>query len=396
MNLIEIRKIIRAISFLCLGLILYSYLQKIHFPRTLLMYTTFLMLFFVLIERMLFFKLQQYLYVQNVNVRRILILGAGEKGRLLFQNISQSPKLGYFVVGFLDNNAIRLQHTEEWFAGDSSQLLHYFNDYSCISNIIKTEQIDEIFISNPLHSMTPFDTQELARLCLELNIKLNFIPYMIQGSFINNLRVSDLNGIPVVSYRPITLSPAEQLSKRFFDLILASIACLIFSPSFIIISLLIRFDSQGPILFKQMRVGKDSIKFPMYKFRSMYVDTPQYSNSPKTSQDSRITPIGRFLRKTSLDELPQLFNVLRGEMSLVGPRPEMPFIVEKEYNDFYRERLRVKPGITGVWQISGDRTREIHENISYDIFYIENRSLLLDTIILIRTLIFALSTMKTY
>ena len=128
----------------------------------------------------------------------------------------------------------------------------------------------------------------------------------------------------------------------------------------------------------------------------MHVDTPHYANSPKTAQDPRITRIGKFLRKTSLDELPQLFNVIRGEMSLVGPRPEMPFIVDNEYNDLIRERLRVKPGVTGVWQISGDRTREIHENISYDLFYIENRSLLLDTIILIRTLLFGIMAMRTH
>jgi len=122
----------------------------------------------------------------------------------------------------------------------------------------------------------------------------------------------------------------------------------------------------------------------IYKFRSMYVDAPKYAVTPSESSDPRITRVGRWLRRTSLDELPQLFNVLRGEMSLVGPRPEMPFIVEK-YTSFERQRLEAKPGITGVWQISAVRGEPIHHNMEYDIFYLQNRSFLLDAAILLKT-----------
>lgn len=396
MNLVEIRKIIRAIIVLCMGLIIYSYFQKLHFPRSLLAYNMILMLLFVLIERMIFFKLQQALYIRRFNVRRILILGAGENGRLLHQSITQAPKLGYFVVGFLDKNQRRLLHSKEWFAKSTDNGLIFCDDYLKLPDIVRTERIDELFISNPLHDMGTYNLQTLAALCQKLEIKLNFIPYVIRGYFANQLYINDINGLPMISFRPVPYSHADQLSKRIFDLILASISLLLFGPFFLIIALLIKHDSEGSVFFKQMRIGRNGVPFSMYKFRTMHVETPQYANSPKTAFDPRITRIGKFLRRTSLDELPQLFNVILGEMSLVGPRPEMPFIVDNEYNDLIRERLRVKPGITGVWQISGDRTREIHENISYDLFYIENRSLLLDTIILVRTLLFGIMAMRTH
>lgn len=135
-------------------------------------------------------------------------------------------------------------------------------------------------------------------------------------------------------------------------------------------------------------MGKDGKIFQIYKFRSMLTDADPYSVNPSDQNDPRITRAGRFLRKTSLDELPQIINVLKGNMSFVGPRPEMPFIVA-EYNEIHLERLKVLPGITGLWQLSGDRKKAIHENMDYDLYYIRNASFFLDVTILIETLIFA-------
>jgi lipopolysaccharide/colanic/teichoic acid biosynthesis glycosyltransferase len=156
------------------------------------------------------------------------------------------------------------------------------------------------------------------------------------------------------------------------------------SPVFILLALLVKLNSKGPVIFLQKRVGLNGKRFLFYKFRSMYMDAPVYAVTPQSGRDTRITPIGRFLRRTSLDELPQLWSVFKGQMSLVGPRPEMPFIVAK-YNDLQRQRLNVKPGITGLWQISADRKNAIHENMDYDIYYINNQSFLLDVVILLRT-----------
>lgn len=174
-------------------------------------------------------------------------------------------------------------------------------------------------------------------------------------------------------------------TKRLLDLLLALlglVSLMVFAP---ILAVLVKISSPGPVLFSQDRVGKDGRLFVIYKFRTMYVDAPKYGYSPKGNPDPRVTPIGRFLRRSKLDELPQLINVLLGEMSLVGPRPEMPFIVE-QYSDVQKKRLTVTPGITGLWQISEHRTAPIHEHLEYDFYYAEHRTVFLDLAILCRTL----------
>jgi lipopolysaccharide/colanic/teichoic acid biosynthesis glycosyltransferase len=159
-------------------------------------------------------------------------------------------------------------------------------------------------------------------------------------------------------------------------------------PICAVLSILIRLDSKGSVIFHQTRVGRGGKLFELYKFRSMHVDVPKFGLHPADIHDPRITRVGRWLRRTSLDELPQLFNVLKGDMSLVGPRPEMPFIVEL-YNARHRQRLTVMPGLTGIWQLSADRAFLIHENIQYDLYYIRHRNLFMDLAILLHTVMFA-------
>jgi lipopolysaccharide/colanic/teichoic acid biosynthesis glycosyltransferase len=161
------------------------------------------------------------------------------------------------------------------------------------------------------------------------------------------------------------------------------------APLFVLLAVLIKIDSEGPVFFRQERIGRDGKPFLMYKFRTMRSTAAPYEYSPQQSTDPRITNLGKFLRRTSLDELPQLFNVLQGTMSLVGPRPEMPFIVE-QYAQHHRHRLEVKPGLTGLWQLSGDRAFLIHENIEYDLYYIRHRNFFMDLAILLHTSIFAM------
>jgi lipopolysaccharide/colanic/teichoic acid biosynthesis glycosyltransferase len=172
--------------------------------------------------------------------------------------------------------------------------------------------------------------------------------------------------------------------KRGLDVVGSVILTIFLSPLFLLAAVLIKLDSKGPVIFRQKRIGKDGVAFDMWKFRSMRADVAAYERSPTTTDDPRLTNVGRVLRRLSVDEFPQLINVLKGDMSLVGPRPEMPFIVEK-YGALERQRLRVKPGITGLWQISPARAMPIHENVEYDLFYIENRSIAMDCSILLRT-----------
>ena len=176
----------------------------------------------------------------------------------------------------------------------------------------------------------------------------------------------------------------EPLLKRGMDVAGSCLLLVILAPFLALVALLVKLDSTGPAIFRQTRIGKDGEPFELWKFRSMRADAPPYERSPVSTSDPRLTAIGRVLRRLSVDEFPQLINVLKGEMSLVGPRPEMPFIVEK-YGALERQRLRAKPGITGLWQISPARAMPIHENVGYDLFYIEHRSVLMDCSILLRT-----------
>ena len=177
--------------------------------------------------------------------------------------------------------------------------------------------------------------------------------------------------------------------KRAFDFLAASVGLVLLSPILLLLAILVRVKLGMPILFRQQRPGRYGVPFLMYKFRTMHASAAPYDYSPLVLSDPRITRFGKFLRRTSLDELPQLLNVLRGDMSLVGPRPEMPFIVE-QYTERQRQRLQVKPGITGLWQLSGDRAFQIHENIEYDLYYIQHRNFFMDLAILLHTSLFAM------
>lgn len=200
------------------------------------------------------------------------------------------------------------------------------------------------------------------------------------------MKVSYLNDVSsIVLEKPKGIYP--NIIKPFLDFIVAIILLIITFPIGLIISLLIKLDSPGPVLFKQIRVGKDGKEFLIYKFRTMYQHVPSQDRSPTSDSDPRITKLGKFLRKTSLDELPQLINIIKGDMSFVGPRPEQKFIVDKYYTDYEKQRLLVKPGITGLWQISMERTKPIHENLYYDFHYIREVSFLLDCKILIKTIL---------
>ena len=175
-----------------------------------------------------------------------------------------------------------------------------------------------------------------------------------------------------------------ELVKRSCDIAGSLLLLCLLLPIFLLIGLLIKLDSSGPVFFRHNRVGKRGRHFVLWKFRSMRMDAPRYEASPQNASDVRLTRVGRWMRRLSIDELPQLINVLKGEMSLVGPRPEMPFIVAR-YRSVERERLVVRPGITGLWQISPARAFPIHENLEYDLHYIRNQNLLLDCAIILRT-----------
>lgn len=172
--------------------------------------------------------------------------------------------------------------------------------------------------------------------------------------------------------------------KRALDIFGSLVIGILSSPVWAITAIAVKLDSKGPVIFTHQRVGKGGHRFNLYKFRSMYQGAHIYKESPTSPKDLRITRVGAIIRRFSIDELPQIINVLKGEMSLVGPRPEMPYIVDA-YNETQKKRLLVKPGITGLWQISPDRNKPIHDNIHHDLYYLENQSIWLDLKILAKT-----------
>lgn len=174
------------------------------------------------------------------------------------------------------------------------------------------------------------------------------------------------------------------MSKRLLDLVLGSVVLVLAAPLMLLVALAVRLDSPGPALFRQERIGRGGRRFLIFKLRTMSVESPTYGPKPQSFDDDRVTRVGRLLRRTSLDELPQLFNVLRGEMSLVGPRPEQPFLVER-YEPWQYERLSVLPGMTGWWQVNG-RKQPMHAHVDEDLYYIRHYSLWLDLQILGRTM----------
>jgi lipopolysaccharide/colanic/teichoic acid biosynthesis glycosyltransferase len=210
---------------------------------------------------------------------------------------------------------------------------------------------------------------------------------LLYGSADRHDQWEQLRRLPKVDIRARNcgLQYSTGLAKRICDVIGSLVLLFMLFPLFVLIAILIKMDSPGPVFFRHDRVGKDGKVFVLWKFRSMRTGVPAYEASPRSVVDGRLTRVGRLIRRMSLDEIPQLINVLRGEMSLVGPRPEMPFIVDR-YHPMECERLAARPGITGLWQISPARAFPIHENLQYDLHYIRNQNFFLDCAIVLRTI----------
>lgn len=313
--------------------------------------------------------------------RRILIVGAGSLGRELQSQISLQPEAGLEVAGLLDDDLNKQERNQDILGSIDDAL-----------TIIQNHQIDDIVIALPQSAYQRIN--QLVTELLPLPVKVWVIPDYFRLA-LHQASFDSFAGIPLLDLRAPALSDYQRLSKRSFDLILATITLIFSLPVMGIIALLIRLESTGPILLRQDRVGENGRLFKMLKFRSMVHNAEELRSQVetfdqegnlihKTKQDPRVTRIGRLLRRTSLDELPQLFNVLRGEMSLVGPRPELPYLVEK-YEPWQRARFSVPQGITGWWQIQGRSDKPMHLNTEDDLFYVQNFSILLDIYILLKT-----------
>lgn len=340
--------------------------------------------FSLLIEKQLVRHAVRHLYSRGYGVQNVLIYGVGVTARRVFSALARSPRLGLNPVAMIDDGSGTAGHRIYEYGYGRERFAPVFAGPLTASMI---EDFRATLVIDARESSLDEDSSEIAAEAFAGRANVAAVPR--SSEFFNVLNeYVDIDGVLIGSLGPVRPRLGYEWAKRTFDVFIAGTLMIIIAPVWAIVAILIRRDSAGPVFFQQQRVGLRGKEFRLYKFRTMRTDAPQYALHPTGIDDARITRLGRWLRRTSLDELPQLLNVLKGDMSLVGPRPEMPFIVE-QYNEQQRQRLQVQPGITGLWQISADRMFLIHENIQYDLYYIRHCCFFMDIAILLHTALFA-------
>jgi len=381
----ELKSAIKGISISFLFFTLFFYFGKYQFSRYVILFSYLSSTALIVIGKLIIYYCDPIKLVLN-NHKKILIYGAGDLGVKLFRQMVDSPRMNLIPVGFIDDNDWKIG-TKIKSSGFSNKIVEIpvLGKFRDIEKYAKQYEVQEVFFA--FSDMKNKEFMKKRAFLKKNNLEVSFIPSFYK-LFVHKVKIEQIGQLALVSERQDNHVPLEWIIKKNFDMAATITLLILFSPLFALIAVLIKADSKGPVFFKQERVGIYGTLFKMYKFRSMYTETDPYSINPTEKSDVRVTKIGRFLRRSSLDELPQLINVVKGEMALVGPRPEMEFIV-KEYGELHRERLKVKPGITGLWQLSGDRKVAIHENMEYDLYYVRNWSFFLDTAILLKTFVFA-------
>jgi exopolysaccharide biosynthesis polyprenyl glycosylphosphotransferase len=360
-------------------------LQPLEYSRLLLIESGLVAVILLAVSRGIQNIIIGRLHARGIGVHRTIIVGAGEIGRTVMRTVVARPGLGYQIVGFVDDNPEKGNNDIGRFQG--------LGPVKNLPDLIEDRSIDEVIITLPW--MYHRKIMGIVHACERKNVSAHIVPDLFQMS-LSRVDVDDLGGVPLVGVREVGFGQNVRTIKRLVDVAGSALGLTLGAPLLGLIALAIRLDSSGPIIFRQTRVGANGKSFEIYKFRSMYegaerkleelrdrseVDGPIF----KMKDDPRVTPVGRILRRSSLDELPQLWNVLRGDMSLVGPRPPLPCEV-CEYMEWHKKRLEVRPGVTGLWQVSGRSLLSFDEQCLLDIYYIENWSLWLDFQILLRTI----------
>ncbi len=321
-------------------------------------------------------------FPQAVKNRHLLILGAGVTGRKMEQRIQEWSERGFELVGFLDDDPLK-QASDEQVLGPLSATVE----------TVCSLHVEEVIMALPSTAASRINQMVVA--LHELPVKVWVIPdYYIMA--VNKAGLDDVAGLPMIDLRAPVLDEYQLLTKRIFDIVVSILLLPVILPVMALVALMIHLDSPGPVFFRSKRIGENGCTFWMYKFRSMYQGAENHNHviervgengkiiQEKSAVDPRVTRVGRILRRTSLDELPQIINVLRGEMSLIGPRPEMPHLVD-QYESWQRRRFGVPQGITGWWQVNGRSDRPMHQHTEDDLFYVQHYSIWLDIQILVKT-----------
>jgi len=360
------------------AVISFFFKNQLDYPRLMMVYIWMLTILFTSLGRAIQSRLQLSLQARNWGEERVLIVGTGEVGRMVMQKIRRSPGLGYRVIGFVDDDAkVRAVH--------DSPVLGTTDD---IPELVESQKINEVIIAMPEASHQ--EILKIASKCDRGRVTIKVFPDVFQ-IMATEVSIGDLGGLPLLTMRDVALRGWRLTVKRVMDVVGSAITLVILSPLMMLLAVLIKLDSEGPVFYTQERMGLDGKRFMMLKLRSMRADAEENTGPVwATAADSRRTRLGTIIRRFSIDELPQFINVILGDMSLVGPRPERPIFVEqfKQSIPRYMDRHREKSGITGWAQINGLRgDTSIIERTKYDLWYIENWSVALDLRIMIRTFI---------
>ena len=355
--------------------------------RLQILYFALISWFLLIGYRMIFRLILRSTMQDGRNSIRVLIVGAGVLGREAATTVLANHWTGLRLVGFVDDDPDA--DTSGFEAIGTRVGFPNLGRVDEAIEITRREKIKEVIITLP--GSADQKLRDTVNGLQELRVNVRVVPDLLNLVFLRST-IEDFGGLPLVTLREPVLDPIQKIIKRTFDFVVSLITIGLFAPLMLIIAILVKFNSRGPVFFRQKRVGQNGRLFLMYKFRSMVpaVDEPDADgeqidlDNHKQRDDPRVTSVGRLLRRFSLDELPQLFNVVRGDMSLVGPRPELPSLVDR-YEAWQRKRFEVPQGMTGWWQVNGRSERLMHLHTEDDLHYIRNYSLWLDIQILWRT-----------
>ena len=376
----EVYRIINAASTSMIFLIVAIFLTKTEFfSRLILAFTWGISILTLIFGRLVIKLIQRNLLNYGIGRSNVVLIGDNSISESVVSHLSSYNNKAYKILGVLNSEA------------DNSKFgLKILGAIDELEDKIRQYKIDEVVLTDPNLSKTRI--MKLIQICADNKVVFKYIPDTFSLMTLN-VSSETIGSMPVMQLKSIPLDGWGRIVKRVVDAIWASIAFIVALPFMIVVALLVKLTSKGPILYAHERVGRDEKIFKFYKFRSMYLEKCDFKGgvqwTKKEDEETRITPVGKFIRKTNLDELPQLWNIVKGDMSLVGPRPELPKHVERFENEIpdYFRRHKVKVGLTGWAQVNGLKgDTSIKERVRYDIYYIENWSLWFDFKIIIKTI----------
>jgi exopolysaccharide biosynthesis polyprenyl glycosylphosphotransferase len=362
------------------------------YSRLMFVFLVPLSILFLAINRSVTRWVRKQFWLRGIGARNVLVIGATDVASRLMGSVVENPNLGFRLVGYIDDET----RFSEWILPNryrNGDPVPHLGKLERLEELITEQKINEVMITLPA-SLYNIINDVIAR-CRESNVDYQLVPDLFELR-LDSYSLIEIKGVPLIGLKKNNLRGWNYFMKRVLDVTLSGGALIVLSPLILLIALTIKLDSPGPIIYRQKRIGKNGQLFTFYKFRSMRIDADQKYRELlafnetggatfKMKNDPRRTRIGKFIRRTSLDEIPQFFNILLGQMSFVGPRPTIDREIS-QYQAWHKRRLEVTPGLTGLWQVSGRSKIPFEDMVKLDIYYAENWSLWLDIKILLRTI----------